>query len=191
MRDRAAAVGADRPRAHAEPDRGAAAAAGAARCAPGVPRVAGDAVPDRVRHALPGELRRGGLAEEDRAASRAAARRRRVLVPGPCSSISVSRAASASRGCSSMSLIEAGTPSAGPERVPRVPACASTPSPAPAPPRSSTRTNALTWPSWAVDGVQRSACGLHRARTRHRGSRRRAEVGRHHRQVGHGRPAGT
>src|SRR5215831_5811959 len=64
--DRPTAIGSEVECAHPAGRRHCRATAGAARRLAWVPRIAGDARQRRIRDALPAELRRGGLAEEDR-----------------------------------------------------------------------------------------------------------------------------
>ena len=77
----ATAVGAHRPRAHAQPDRCRAAAAGPAGRRRRVPRVAGRPERDRVGDALPRVLRGGGLTQDHRAGFAQPRHTGRVLVP--------------------------------------------------------------------------------------------------------------
>src|SRR5947199_241415 len=80
-RARAAAVGAERQRAHPGGERGGGAGAAAAGRAAEVPGIAGDAGERAVADRLPAELGRRRLAEEDRPVLAQPRDRRRVLAP--------------------------------------------------------------------------------------------------------------
>ena len=113
--DRAGAVGGDRGGHEPGGDRGRRAAAGAARRAVGVPRVAGHAPRDRLGERPQPELGHRRLADDDRAGRRAAGARPRSP-PAPASSIAPVPRLVISPPMSISSLTAIGTPDSGPGR---------------------------------------------------------------------------